>query len=688
MEPQTFEVARFANDGTVVGTVDASDPDLVQNVRLEFGADFSSLPALELVEFDDGSMDGVANAIYRDTANSLNYADIFRLFRGNSDILELYGRIEFIEIQTNQQGQSTAILTFEFGENLAGEPAFGNEIYAATGFTELITATTGELMDQGAVTGHPDSTLYTSPGVAIFPDGSNSTTMNFDLELVATERSPTLRRFESIDPNDAPFTKIDFGRLQITDVTNLPDTSLFLGLIEEPITFEVTGGTGLGIFDVNRYSGDIRVLDSGALNGSTPSYTLDVTVTDKGVPRLSETATMTIDIAAPDPGILYFDASTRKFGLGSNTGSSFSWFISNAQVSTEAFLGDFDGDGDLDAGVYNPATSRVTVLTNKNGTLVNDLNGSATPEVRGTLSAGAAITRILGTADIDGNGIDELLYQRPHPGAGTAVPAGTQQIYVLGIGNDATPMDPLDANPLRFERQLATTDMSTSAAQFDFGDFNGDGLADLVFLTEQTMGTGTNLLPFYSFNSGQSLKGVLSSGTFGIQGLSGLQVDDLNNDGRDDLAVITTSGQILHATTTGAARAEVTGAHNFAISSRAPKLNSSSFSGDFAFGSFNNDALPDLFAFADFGNVFISVASLNGALENPVEFGSLISRTFGSTVTQRVVEDFNQDGFDDIAYLSSSAWVFFGNGTGFLRQNFGAIPSGGPGNITVIGTTV
>jgi VCBS repeat-containing protein len=61
-------------------------------------------------------------------------------------------------------------------------------------------------------------------------------------------------------------------------------------------TISVTGGTGQTVFAVSA-AGVISVANSTALNfETTPSFTLNVTVTDNGTPQLSDTAVMTINL--------------------------------------------------------------------------------------------------------------------------------------------------------------------------------------------------------------------------------------------------------------------------------------------------------------------------------------------------------------------------------------------------------
>lgn len=63
------------------------------------------------------------------------------------------------------------------------------------------------------------------------------------------------------------------------------------------LTFSVTGGSGVGVFAVDPGTGEITVINSAALNfEATPSFTLEVDVTDDGVPNLTSSATITINL--------------------------------------------------------------------------------------------------------------------------------------------------------------------------------------------------------------------------------------------------------------------------------------------------------------------------------------------------------------------------------------------------------
>ncbi|HOO50135.1 MAG TPA: cadherin domain-containing protein, partial [Alphaproteobacteria bacterium] len=67
--------------------------------------------------------------------------------------------------------------------------------------------------------------------------------------------------------------------------------------VGDVLTYSVTGGTGAGVFTINPSTGEITVANAAALDyETTPSYTLDITVTDDGTPAKSDTQTVTINV--------------------------------------------------------------------------------------------------------------------------------------------------------------------------------------------------------------------------------------------------------------------------------------------------------------------------------------------------------------------------------------------------------
>ncbi|MCA9926076.1 MAG: cadherin repeat domain-containing protein, partial [Anaerolineales bacterium] len=127
----------------------------------------------------------------------------------------------------------------------------------------------------------------------------------------------------------------------------------------EKLTFSITGGTGVGTFDINATTGVITVTNGAVLDYETPptSYTLDVKVTDSAI--LTDSATMTINVTeandAPTDISLSNNSVTEHLPVGTavgtltttdeDTGESFTYaLVSGAGDSGNASFS-IDGDG-------------------------------------------------------------------------------------------------------------------------------------------------------------------------------------------------------------------------------------------------------------------------------------------------------------------------------------------------------
>ncbi|QDU75025.1 Cadherin domain protein [Bremerella volcania] len=89
-----------------------------------------------------------------------------------------------------------------------------------------------------------------------------------------------------IDVNEAPVitsgTTADIAENSANGTVVTTVTATDVDEDDPPFTFAITGGTGVGVFDINTSTGEITVIDSASLNfeGGTTSFTLDIEVTD------------------------------------------------------------------------------------------------------------------------------------------------------------------------------------------------------------------------------------------------------------------------------------------------------------------------------------------------------------------------------------------------------------------------
>ena len=193
------------------------------------------------------------------------------------------------------------------------------------------------------------------------------------------------------------------------------------------------------------------------------------------------------------------------------------------------------------------------------------------------------------------------------------------------------------------------------------GDFNGDGLADVINWQEQT-GTIT-LFERTDFGFEASRVGSVDTASF-----ENLLVGDFDGDGSDDIA--------LRSSTTG----------TWFVGFGGDDLADNGFTYD-NFGTYNPEVGFDTFLVGDFNgdglDDITARVSSNGAmyigLSNGDLFAARVWDVFNPNATFETfrVGDFNGDGLDDLfsrVAENGGTYVSFSNGTRFLSQSQGTIP--------------
>jgi FG-GAP-like repeat len=199
-----------------------------------------------------------------------------------------------------------------------------------------------------------------------------------------------------------------------------------------------------------------------------------------------------------------------------------------------------------------------------------------------------------------------------------------------------------DSIPAGFESAKLAATFSSSSAEWYLGDFNGDGILDLV----ATPGGDLTL----QLGNGD--------GTFGSAVIAATQVGsvaavgDFNNDGHLDVVVLdgTPSLKIYLGDGSGS----FSGATPAALSA---------YAGDVAMADFNGDGLLDVVVTYGYWSQRFSILLGNG----DGSFQPPLDRDLTDSVTQPVAGDFNADGKADLALVSSggtSIDVLLGNGDG------------------------
>jgi len=278
-------------------------------------------------------------------------------------------------------------------------------------------------------------------------------------------------------------------------------------------------------------------------------------------------------------------------------------------------LADFNGDGKLDLAVtVNPGFE----------ILLGNGDGAFQPPVH----YGSANLYTLIAADFNGDGKLDL--------AGGEIGRSTNQIDIF-LGNGAGGFQQSGSYPTSPEPRWLST-----------GDLNGDGHLDLV------SNNGTILLG----NGDGTFHQV--AGFFDPGGSTSVVVADFNADGKQDLAVGNDSGfgGVFVLLGNGEPKAKFQSPTDFALPGAA---------GAVAVGDFNNDGNQDI-AVVSTSAIYILLGNGNGTFLPPLSANVVASPAFIA------VGDFNHDGNLDLAVTSlgeagspGSVSVLLGNGNGTFQ---------------------
>ena len=377
-----------------------------------------------------------------------------------------------------------------------------------------------------------------------------------------------------------------------------------------------------------------------------------------------------------DVGVLY---NSTVSGSSTASLSSPAAYVAGSKPYAIA-SGDLNADGRLDIAVTNQTGSNVSVLRNVNAP------DAPIPSFSDASNFGSfGSDRFVALGDLNGDGKLDLavaagdyglanisvLLNTTAPGASSpsfgpafafAVGNDNYSIAVGDLNGDGLPdLASTDFNGDRVAvllnattpgsmtpAFLAATYLTTPGGPYSvaFGDLNGDGRRDIaVAYTSGQISTFINTTTPGSTTASFAAVNNFSGGSF----LTGIALGDVNGDGRPDIAAANNSNpgavKVLVNTTAPGATA--------ATFSSASSYSTDAFTRSVAFADLNGDGKPDIVG-ANLGNTLSVFFNTTAAGAPTPGFAAPVVYNVGNSTIFTVAADFNGDGKPDLVAANSN----------------------------------
>ena len=291
IDDDTFSIAENATPGTVVGTANASDPEVGESLTWRiisgntgdaFAIDFSTGEITVNGTLDFEALVSYSLVVEVEDQQSLTATATITV---NVDDVEPAISDQSFNVQENQpNGTVVGTVALDPGDtNGVTFSITGGNIgsaFAINGSTGQITVANTSAID------FETSTVFLLQ-VQVTDDGGTTTdTATVTVNIQNANDPPTINaQTFSVDENSAPLTPVGIV------LANDPETP-------SGLTFEIISGDPTGLFAINAATGALRVAKNGLNHEAIDSFALIVRVTDPG--ELSASATITVNITDLD----------------------------------------------------------------------------------------------------------------------------------------------------------------------------------------------------------------------------------------------------------------------------------------------------------------------------------------------------------------------------------------------------
>lgn len=479
---QSFSISENSANGTLVGTVSASDSDVGQSLTYSIAS--GNLNGALTIDPASGQI-SVANSAALNFETSPAFNLMISVTDNGTPALSSSAPVMVSLTDVNERPQLQP-QAFSINENAANG--------AVVGTVAGSDPDAGQSLTYAIVSGNTSGAFSINASTGQIKV-ANSAALNFEsnpafsLVISATDNgAPALVASAMIaislnNVNEAP----QFDATSFSLNENSPNSTV-VGTVTgsdpdagQSLTYAIVSGNTNGAFAINPVSGQITVLNSAALNfEATPSFSLVVRATDNGTPSLSTNATITIALTDVNeaPQLL---AQTFSIAENSANGSAVGTVVASdpdaGQTLTYAILaGNTSG-----AFAINSSTGKITVANaaaldfevTPTFSLQVRVSDNGTPSRSSTATVTVSLTDVIETLAVI---IDVA------PGDSTNTIRVGKKFDVAILSTSTFSAKNIDVGSVRFgklgtENSLVSNPHSIS---YSYRDVNQDGRLDLV----------------------------------------------------------------------------------------------------------------------------------------------------------------------------------------------------------------
>ncbi len=363
--------------------------------------------------------------------------------------------------------------------------------------------------------------------------------------------------------------------------------------------------------------------------GTTGNFSLTTTIVGVGSFSLSPTGNVSL-LDTSNSNLLLGVAGLGAGTFGQQTVVAAGSPIGVGDNPQDVVAGDFDNDGNIDLAVLNSRDKTISIL------IGDGAGGFTATRTYGTGNGPVAIV----AGDFDGDGNLDL-----------AVANSSDQTVWIRLGNGNGTFSGSSSS-------YATPTLTKSLTALALGDFNGDGILDLIVAgTTNNAGAGAvNILQGNGNGNGNGAFANVTPGGIAVgNGPSAVVTGDFNGDGNLDFAVANLTDNTISVMKGGTTFTAATGSPFSTGAGSNPAA--------IAIADFNRDGQPDL-AVVESNKNRVDIFKGNG----DATFTLLTPATATGTQPVSIVAgDFNADGKVDFAVTNqsgNSTTIMLGTGTG------------------------